>query len=71
MVVELRAKHNVKLVAVAAGLPRSKLVDAPGTRKVYGVMLVRVRCRTFPLSSSACTSHSGHRNSFSTRKIAG
>lgn len=54
VVVKLSAKHNVKLVAVARWLPRSKLVDVRGTRTVYRIALVKVRCKTFPLVGRLC-----------------
>ena len=54
VVVKLSTKHNVKLVAVAAWLPKSKLRQAQGTRKEFRITLVRVHCETFPLVGRIC-----------------
>jgi hypothetical protein len=54
VVVKLIAKHNVKLVAVAAWLPRSKLKKWQGTRKEFNITLVKVQCETFPLVGRTC-----------------
>ncbi len=54
VIVKLRAKHNVRLVAVAAWLPRSKLEKAAGTRREFRITLVRVHCETFPLVGRVC-----------------
>ena len=54
VVVKLSAKHNVKLVAVAAWLPGSKLKQAAGTRKEFHITIVKVQCETFPLVGRIC-----------------
>lgn len=51
---KLWVKHNVKLVAVASWLPKSKLEEAEGTRKEFRIKLVRVHCETFPLVGRVC-----------------
>ncbi len=54
VVVKLIAKHNVKLIAVAAWLPKSKLKQAAGTRKEFRITIVKVHCETFPLMGRIC-----------------
>jgi hypothetical protein len=54
VVAKLRAKHNVDLQAEAVWLPRSSVAEAEGTRRLYRIGLVRVRCRSFPIAGRVC-----------------